>query len=218
MESLQELFPDKGSLGSVLNSFDAVVVSRTALLQTYLQQVLKNERLKSDEIMLTFLDVSNQGASGFKKSVGPTQVLKETSIQVSFSSFLGLHSWKFQFVGVSKRGVLYIFTSLYDGPEQSVVRVDLRSVDARVVGNANDRIIKIFNGDVKLYLKFSSIEEFSSWLRQLSDFGVTAASRGSTVSAASKSNTKQSQSPPADDPSSHRDAGETDDFSVTFGM
>ena len=162
-----------------------------------------------------------------RKSVGAQQVLKESSLQVSFSSFLGLHSWKTLYIGLSKRGVFYIFPTLYDGPEQSLTRIDLRSVDARVVGHVADRIIKIFNGDVKFYIKFSTTEEFSSWLRQLSDFGVSAAAttNANVPKSSNQSNNKQQQGQGNDNSKGdrnsmtpERNAGETDDFSTTFGM
>ncbi len=139
---------------------------------------------------------------------------------MSFTSFLGLHSWRNQFVGLSKRGVLYVFTSLYDGPDEAMIRIDLRSIDARVAGNANQNLIKVSNGDAKVYLKFTTMEEFSSWLRQLSDFGVTAASRGinNNQTAKTSATANQTQRQHEADDSSQRDAGQTDDFSSTFGM
>jgi hypothetical protein len=146
--------------------------------------------------------------------------LKETSLQVSFLSILGIYSWKVYFIGLSKRGMLYIFRTLYDTPEEAMTRIDLRSVDARVVGTPSSNIIKVFNGDVKFYLKFQTIEEFSSWLRQLSDFGVSAAVRQSNSSVRNSPSNHQSPHPEDSRSSSQqqRNPGETDDFSSTFGM
>lgn len=229
LEPLQETFPEKGNMGSMINSFDSIVNERTIALQNYLQEILSHNNIKSDEIILTFFDVTNQGASGFRKSVGSQQVLKESSLQVSYISILGLHSWKTMYIGLTKRGLLYIFPTLYDGPDESVTRIDLRSVDARVVGNAGERIIKLFNGDVKFYLKYLSTEEFSSWLRQLSDFGVSAASttNSNVPKGNNQTNNKQqgnnqlkndNNSNNNDNNVSQRNAGATDDFSSTYGM
>lgn len=229
---------------SLLNTFDAITNDRSIRLQQYLQEILSHENIKNDEILLNFFDITNQGdlslppllpsssspaigASGFRKSVGASQVLRETSLHVSFLSILGLHSWAVHYVGLSKRGVLYLFRTLYDVPDEAIVKIDLRSVDARVVGTSSNNIIKVFNGDVKFYLKFQSIDEFSSWLRQLSDFGVSAAATTTTSTPQSKSNkTKQNKdsNPTQDDihtssqQQSSRNAGQTDDFSSTYGM
>jgi hypothetical protein len=149
-------------------------------------------------------------------------VLRETSTQVSFISILGMYSWNILYLGLSKRGVLYIFKTLYDPPEEAMVRIDLRSVDARVVGTPSSNVIKVFNGEVRFYLKFLSMEEFSSCLRQLSDFGVSAASRlssaSSTAAAQKTSQVNQaSESNNGSRPSSQR-AAAADDFSSTYGM
>jgi hypothetical protein len=61
MTPLQEVFPAKGSLGSMINSFDAITNERALRLQQYLQDVLSHEKIQTDELMLNFLDVANQG-------------------------------------------------------------------------------------------------------------------------------------------------------------
>jgi hypothetical protein len=138
---------------------------------------------------------------------------------VSFISILGLYSWKLYFIGLSKRGVLYIFRTLYDTPDEALIRIDLRSVDARVVGSPSSNIIKVFNGDVKFYLKFQTIEEFSSWLRQLSDFGVSAATRQSASSTSKNSPSSNTQAQDARSSQQQQQSpGDTDEFSSSFGM
>jgi hypothetical protein len=72
MAPLQEIFPEKGSLGSLVNSFDAVTNERSLRLQQYLQEVLSHEKVKTDEMMLSFLDVANQGSL-----LSPTPLLSD---------------------------------------------------------------------------------------------------------------------------------------------
>ena len=55
--------------------------------------------------------------------------------------------------------------------------IDLRTIDVRVTGDVSTLVIGISNPTMKFYLKFPSVDEFSSWLRQVSDFGVNAASQ-----------------------------------------
>jgi hypothetical protein len=134
-------------------------------------------------------------------------------------SILGLHSWKVLYIGLSKRGLLYVFKTLYDSPDDAIVRIDLRSVDARVIGTPSSNVIKVFNGEVKFYLKFGSMEEFSSCLRQLSDFGVSAASRLSSASSSSpQKNSQASQGPSSSQQQGSSTAPQTDDFASTYGM
>lgn len=61
MASLQEIFPEKGSMPSLVNSFDAITNERALRLQQYLQELLSNENIKNDEILLNFFDITNQG-------------------------------------------------------------------------------------------------------------------------------------------------------------
>jgi uncharacterized membrane protein YheB (UPF0754 family) len=65
MTPLQEIFPEKGSLGSMINSFDSVVNERALRLQQYLQELLSHEKIKTDELVLNFLDVANEGSQLF---------------------------------------------------------------------------------------------------------------------------------------------------------
>lgn len=83
-------------------------------------------------------------------------------------------------------------------------------------GNVSNRALNIANGDVQIFLKFSTVEEFSSWLRQASDFGVTAASRQvqtQTQAPSSKTRTSDTQKTQYIE-----EKADNDDFSVTFGM
>lgn len=84
--------------------------------------------------------------------------------------------WSPHYVGMTKRGYLYVFSTIYDELTSAVVTIDLRTIDVRITGDVSTLIIGISNPSIKFYLKFYSIDEFSSWLRQVSDFGVNAAS------------------------------------------
>ena len=44
---------------------------------------------------------------------------------------------------------------MYDTPDQATIRIDLRSVDARVGGDVLGRCVNVSNGDAKVFIKFS---------------------------------------------------------------
>jgi hypothetical protein len=113
------------------------------------------------------------------KTAGASNILKETYLDFSWATFdfMSLHLWSTHYVGLTKRGYLYIFATVYDDLPQALVTLDLRTIDVRISGDVSTRVIGISNPTVKIYLKYSSVDEFSSWLRQISDFGVNAASQ-----------------------------------------
>lgn len=97
----------------------------------------------------------------------------------------------------------------------------------RVTGDVSTLVIGISNPTMKFYLKFPSVDEFSSWLRQVSDFGVNAASQTVPSRAAerltSHSTNERRPSHPitTGDPVSGtggRAAIRNDEFSDMFGM
>lgn len=125
------------------------------------------------------------------------------------------------YVGLTKRGILYIFDTLYDAPESAAARIDLRGIDVRIGGDVSSLTISIADTQVRLHIKLSSTEEFSSWLRQVSDFGVSAA-----VTAVSSSSQSQiARSTPANSSTTPvtviRSAGTgrtNDELSDLYGM
>lgn len=114
-----------------------------------------------------------------RKAVGGTNILKETYLEFSWATFdfMSLKIWAPHYVGLTKRGYLYVFSTIYDDISSAVVTIDLRTIDVRVTGDVSSLVIGISNPTVKFYLKYASLDEFSSWLRQVSDFGVNAASQ-----------------------------------------
>ena len=112
-----------------------------------------------------------------------------------------------------------------------MLTIDLRTIDVRISGDVSTRIIGISNPSYKIYLKYSTIEEFSGWLRQISDFGVNAASQTTPSQAAERLQSNQTGSSTSNTTSrkgriaqtnlSNKGQNETkqnDEFSDMFGM
>lgn len=76
-------------MGSMINSFESVVNERTIGLQSYLQEILSHNQIKSDEIILNFLDITNQGINFFLNLIS-----KLFLIIFSYLNFI-LHSFFF---------------------------------------------------------------------------------------------------------------------------
>lgn len=199
MSPLQSLFPDKGNMGSLVNSFDSVVADRIQAWRRYLPALLRLEGILTQDVVQRFFDTGGKGISGFRKSIGSNHILKETYLEFSWSTFefVGLYLWSTHFVGLTKRGHLSVFSTLYDELNDAVVTIDLRTIDVRVTGDVSTLIIGILNPQIKIYLKFQSVGEFSSWLRQISDFGVNAASNNTPSVAADRLQAQNTRSGPA---------------------
>lgn len=158
-----------------------------------------------------------------RKDVGNTQVLKEGYAMTSRGNFdfFSLFIWQVHYVGLTKRGVLYVLPGLYEEPKDALVSMDLRSIDVRVGGDVGQRVVHVINGDTKIFIKFSTIDEFSSWLRQVSDFGIHTASQASTVGKINAS--KNAPAPVERTTQEHhvrsKGTGNTDDdLSAMYGM
>jgi hypothetical protein len=125
--------------------------------------------------------------------VEPSQILKEMYVKVSHGTvdFMFLHYWKDYYAGLTKRGRLYLFGTMYDQVNERLYDIDLRAPETRVTADLPTRSIKILYGtDSKIFIKLSTPEDFSTWLRSISDFG-TMASRSTTKQPAEeKSNSK----------------------------
>ena len=65
MLPLQEIFPEKGHFGSLLNSFEPVVTDRIHSLQRYLQALLALEGVLTLPIVQTFFDIAGKGLFSF---------------------------------------------------------------------------------------------------------------------------------------------------------
>lgn len=133
-----------------------------------------------------------------------------------------LFVWQTNYVGLTKRGILHVMSTLYDTPESSFVRIDLRSIDVRVGGDVSSRVVHVISGDTKVFIKFSTIDEFSSWLRQVSDFGIHTASQANVVG---KANASKNAPPPTEKAAVReqhvrtKGTGNTDDdLSAMYGM
>lgn len=66
MAALQELFPEKGNFGSLVNSFEPVVTDRVHALQRYLQTLLSLEGVLTLPVVQSFFDIAGKGVSGFR--------------------------------------------------------------------------------------------------------------------------------------------------------
>lgn len=66
MARLHEMLPEKGSMGSLLNSFEMIVNERLNGLRAYLHDVMKVSGVKEHPAFLDFLDTANKGISGFR--------------------------------------------------------------------------------------------------------------------------------------------------------
>ena len=224
MAPLQELFPEKGQMGSLLNSFDLTVKERLIGLRNYMQQLQQLPGINQLPQYLDFLDVEHKGISGFRRVMGNSQVLKESYAETSRGNFdfMGVYIWATHYVGLTKRGELYILRTLYDEPNAAVIRIDLRSIDVRVGGDVGTRVIHVMNGDTKVFIKFSTMDDFSSWLRQVSDFGVHTASSAASVgriNAAKNAPKTRDITPVQEQHVRSKGTGNTDDeLSVMYGM
>jgi hypothetical protein len=162
----------------------------------------------------------------FRKAVGVQNILKETYLDFSWATFdfFNFQIWSSYYVGLTKRGYLYLFSTLYDDLPQAFLTIDLRTIDVRVTGDVSTLVIGISNPTTKFYLKFPSVDEFSSWLRQVSDFGVNAASQTVPSRAAerltSNSTAERRPSHPITATASGPGGGGVgnDEFSDMFGM
>lgn len=248
MAPLQELFPEKGKFGSLINSFEPVVTDRIHSLQRYLQSLLSLEGVLTLPVVQTFFDVNGKGfltslffsslffsltnnilgVSGFRKAIGSTNILKETYLEFSWATFefMSLFLWSTNYVGLTKRGYLYVFSTLYDELSDALVTIDLRTIDVRISGDVSTRVIGISNPSTKIFLKFSTVDEFSGWLRQVSDFGVNAASQNTPSRAVDKlqSNTTNASTTTsrkgriAQSNTGKNETKQNDEFSDMFGM
>ena len=89
---------------------------------------------------------------------------------------IGYNSWVRSYICLTKKGWLYCTKCIYDTPDECEVKIDLKSKNTRIGGEASRaEIHMIYNNDVNLSIKFRDAKDFSSWLRQLSDFGVNTA-------------------------------------------
>jgi hypothetical protein len=101
---------------------------------------------------------------------------------------LGLNAWKRSYICVTKKGWIYCTKCVYDSPEECDVRVDLKSKQTRIGGEAGDRVLFVtYDNNTSLYVKFDDQSTFSSWLRLLSDFSISTVQKA----ALKESTTKQ---------------------------
>jgi hypothetical protein len=66
MAALQDLFPKKGSLGSLINSFEPILTERLHFFQTYLRNLLQLEGVLTLQTVQSFFDINGKGISGFR--------------------------------------------------------------------------------------------------------------------------------------------------------
>jgi hypothetical protein len=71
MAPLQELFPEKGTMGSLVNSFEPMITERMHSFQRYLQALLQLEGVLSLQSVQTFFDFNGKGLSGFRSASPP---------------------------------------------------------------------------------------------------------------------------------------------------
>lgn len=169
-----------------------------------------------------------------RKSIGSPNILKETYLEFSWATFefMGVYLWSTNYVGLTKRGFLYVFSTLYDELSDALVTIDLRTIDVRISGDVSTRVIGISNPSTKIFLKYSTVDEFSGWLRQISDFGVNAASQNTpsraadrlqsnstnTINTANTANTTSRKGRITQSNIGKSDAKQNDEFSDMFGM
>jgi hypothetical protein len=177
-----------------------------------------------------FFVASHVTLSLLRKAVGIQNILKETYLDFSWATFdfINFQLWSSHYVGLTKRGYLYIFSTLYDDISQALLTIDLRTIDVRITGDVSTLVIGISNPTVKFYLKFPTVDEFSSWLRQVSDFGVNAASQTVQSRAAERlTSTSTSERRPSHPVATTAPPGgggvgggvaRNDEFSDMFGM
>ena len=224
MTPLTELLPEKGQMGSLFNSFDMVVKERLIGLRNYIQRLQQLSGISQVPQFLDFLDMEHKGISGFRRVMGNSQVLKESYAETSRGNFdfMGVYIWATHYVGLTKRGVLHVMRTLYDEPNAALMKIDLRSIDVRVGGDVGARVIHVMNGDNKVFIKFSTVDDFSSWLRQVSDFGVHTASSAASVgriNAAKNAPVARDTAPVREQHVRSKGTGNTDDeLSAMYGM
>ena len=96
------------------------------------------------------------------------------------------------YICLTKKGWIYCTKCIYDTPDECEVKVDLKSKYTRIGGVASDGVLFVtYNNDVSLYIKFRDAVDFSSWLRQMSDFSINTAQ----TSAATDTVVKEGEQP-----------------------
>jgi hypothetical protein len=73
MTPLADLFPEQGSMGSIINSFEPVVTERVQGLQSYLKALLQLSGIFTQPALLDFLDISGKGTSACPKKKSLTR-------------------------------------------------------------------------------------------------------------------------------------------------
>lgn len=106
---------------------------------------------------------------------------------------------------------------IYDTPDECDLKVDLKSKQTRIGGQASSAVVTIqYSDSVTLCIKFNDGTTFSSWLRQLSDFGINTAQRDATQERHVKKERRTSE------PKTHIKAAGTgntaDEMSASYGI
>jgi hypothetical protein len=129
--------------------------------------------------------------------------------------FMFMHYWKDYYAGLTKRGRLYLFATMYDLVNERLYEVDLRAPETRVTADLPTRSIKIIYGDErKIFIKLATPEDFSTWLRALSDFGTMA---GRPKSKKQDTGAEQRSGGETSKPQLKDEAAD-DDLSAMYGM
>lgn len=177
-EPLTELLPPKEFFGSTLSTFESTCNERKQRFMLYLEALLQEKQLRKSPAFMTFLDVQNKGISGIKRVLGNAQIVREEFTMCSQGRLakFGYNSWVRSYICLTKKGWIYCTKCIYDTPEECEVKMDLKSKYTRIGGLASDSVIHItYNDTIALHIKFRDVSDFSSWLRQLSDFGINTA-------------------------------------------
>ena len=66
MGPMLEIFPEKGQMGSLINSFDLVVNERIVQLREYIRQLMRIREVVTQPCFLDFVDAEFKGVSGFR--------------------------------------------------------------------------------------------------------------------------------------------------------
>jgi hypothetical protein len=169
------VFPEKSYYGSFLSTDKTTIDQRKTILQNFLNTVFKDNQFLEDEEIKGFLDVNGRGLSGIQKEFGGDKLLKETFCKVKVPrQYFGL-IWSLCYVSLTKDGMLYVLSSMYDDSSNSLATWSLTAVGVQIIPKAKDNSIIISSTahSKKLILSLPSALESAYWIRTLSDLATS---------------------------------------------
>ncbi len=166
-------FPEKSYWGSYLSASSSTTQERKMVLQEFLETICNTPRLRESMHFTQFVDLQCKGQSGIAKFCGQDNILKETFTNCKVvKNYIG--SWSVCYLVLMKDGTLYVLRSIYDSPDKSLVKWNLKGGEIRVVPKAKNNTISISStvDDRKLHLGLNSPSEAAFWIRTISDLSL----------------------------------------------